>query len=179
MYRNEPGSLDCASSVAPRKIMLGILTILVIFSVPLLAVPSTESTQLACSVNSVASASDLSNCSYVVIESFTVPDGGRYRHLESFPTLCCSLILQSCSDTVTMSVSVCQYLIVLLSPLPVQFADGAFVTMAGEVTFANTTCEFLLVLTAFRTVQRNMTYAASGPLILFGMLLIISPESGQ
>ncbi|KAF9814325.1 hypothetical protein IEO21_05168 [Rhodonia placenta] len=90
--------------------MLGILTILVIFSVPLLAVPSTESTQLACSVNSVASASDLSNCSYVVIESFTVPDGGRYRHLESFPTL-----------------------------------YGAFVTMAGEVTFANTTCEFLLL----------------------------------
>ncbi|PCH36460.1 glycoside hydrolase family 28 protein [Wolfiporia cocos MD-104 SS10] len=75
-----------------------------------LAMPSgTETTKRAtCTVDSVDSASDLSDCSDVVISSFTVPDG----------------------DTVTMS-----------------FAEGATVTMTGEVTFANTT--------------------ASGPLITF------------
>ncbi|CCL99495.1 uncharacterized protein FIBRA_01513 [Fibroporia radiculosa] len=75
-----------------------------------LAMPSPTETakRSTCTVDSVSSASDLSDCSDVVISSFTVDDG----------------------DTVTMS-----------------FAEGATVTMTGEVTFASTT--------------------ASGPLITF------------
>lgn len=91
--------------------MLSTSVVLAVICAPLiLAVPSPTETakRSTCTVDSVSSASDLSDCSSVVISSFTVADG----------------------DTVTMS-----------------FAEGASVTMTGEVTFASTT--------------------ASGPLITF------------
>ncbi|KZT07138.1 glycoside hydrolase family 28 protein [Laetiporus sulphureus 93-53] len=84
-------------------------TLTAIFIAPLvLGRPSGIETakRSTCTVDSVDSASDLSDCSDVVISSFTVPDG----------------------ETVTMS-----------------FAEGATVTMTGEVAFANTTADGPLI----------------------------------
>ncbi|PCH33713.1 glycoside hydrolase family 28 protein [Wolfiporia cocos MD-104 SS10] len=73
-----------------------------------LAVPSPTETakRSTCTVDSVDSASDISDCSTVEIQGFTVADG----------------------DTLTFS-----------------FADGASVTMTGDITFASTTASGPLV----------------------------------
>ncbi|CCL99494.1 uncharacterized protein FIBRA_01512 [Fibroporia radiculosa] len=96
-----------------------------------LAVPSPTKTakRATCTVDSVAAAADLSDCSDVVISSFTVENNGA-SVIPPYDALNILLISTHSSETVTMN-----------------FAQGATVTMSGEVTFAST--------------------VASGPLITF------------
>ncbi|KAF7340988.1 Glycoside hydrolase family 28 protein [Mycena sanguinolenta] len=89
------------------------------------AVPSPEpasgtetAKRATCTVNSVASAADLSDCTSVLIEAFTVPSGGNYHD-------CCKP--QILSRTRSQSY------------VPFEAASGATVTMNGDITFAKTT----------------------------------------
>lgn len=120
MYKTRQGALEFVQAKFSVDVMISSAALLSVFALAgtAVAVPSRTGTakRATCTVNSVSSASDLSDCSDVVIAAFTVPGGSRHFRLFlecHFRRLICA---EPFSGTVT-----------------IEAASGATVTMTGKL----------------------------------------------
>lgn len=85
MYKMLQGALGFVQANLSVDVMISTAALLSVFAIvgTAVAVPSRTGTakRATCTVNSVSSASDLSDCSDVVIAAFTVPGGSRHFRL--------------------------------------------------------------------------------------------------